>query len=210
MKIISIDTSGEFCSVSISLPNKIEELINSSSPLSHSSELAINIKKIINKYNVLKKDLDCIVINIGPGSFTGLRIGVSFAKGLSFSNDIPLIPINSFDIIRNKINPTDESFYLCIHSHKDYAYGQKYNNGEKSTPELINLNDYIDIPVYISGLPKNNIYNNDLINIDFTSLDLLEIWQKYFDSKATNDLNSINPIYIDYINADCLYNLEIE
>ena len=202
MKIISIDTSGEFCSVSISLSDKIEESINSTSTLSHSSELAVNIKKLLNKYNIMIKHLDCIAVNIGPGSFTGLRIGVSFAKGLCLSNNIPLIPVNSFDIINSKINSIKESFYICIHSHKDYAYGQKYNNGKTSNPELIDLNNTIDIPIYISGLSKGNIYNNDIINVNFTSLDLLKIGQRYFDSEATNDLNSIHPIYIDYINAN--------
>ena len=147
MRTISIDTSGKFCSVSIALPNKIDEVINSKKPLAHSSELAVNIKKIINKYNISIADLDFIAINIGPGSFTGLRIGVSFAKGLSLSNSIPLVPVNSFEIIKSKINIIKyDSSYHCIYSHKDYAYGKKYNNGNGSNPELIDLKNKIDIP----------------------------------------------------------------
>ena len=70
--------------------------------------------------NISIEELDFIAINIGPGSFTGIRIGVSFAKGLSFAKNIPLIPINGFDIINNKIKPKEKSFYICIFSHKSY------------------------------------------------------------------------------------------
>ena len=55
MKFISIDTSGKFCSISISLSNNIQESIISTTPLSHSAELAVNVKKIIDKYYRVSK-----------------------------------------------------------------------------------------------------------------------------------------------------------
>jgi len=201
MKIISIDTSGKFCSISISLSGNIEESINSNIPLSHSSELAVNIKKIINKHNILIKDLDFITINIGPGSFTGLRIGISFAKGLCLSNNIPLIPISSFDIINDKTNCLEDSFYHCIYSHKDYAYGKKYDGNKENKPALINLKDKISIPMYIHGLDSIDKYDNNIINVALDSSDLIKVSKRYFKTKKVNDLNSINPIYIDYKNV---------
>ena len=104
MNIISIDTSSKFCSLSIQLSGNIRDSIISNLALSHSSELAVNLKKLINKYQIKISDLDFVLVNVGPGSFTGLRIGVSFAKGLCLSNNIPLIPINSFDMIDSKIS----------------------------------------------------------------------------------------------------------
>ena len=135
--------------MSISLFDEINEVMNSEVPLSHSSELAVNIKKMIDKYDVSISDLDFIIINIGPGSFTGLRIGLSFAKGLSLSNNIPLIPVNSFQVIKSKINTLEHgSSYHCIYSHKDYAYGKKYNHESDSKPEfhspLSNISTEID------------------------------------------------------------------
>ena len=203
MKMLCIDTSGKFCSISILLDNNIQESIDSVIPLSHSSELAVNVKKIINKYNIKIVDLDCIVINIGPGSFTGLRIGVSFAKGLCLSNNIPLFPVNAFDIMKNKIDNLKGIFFICIHSHKDYVYGLKYNNGKKdSIPKLIDLNNNFEVPMYIHGLKSGYVYENNIIDVNFTSIELIEFGKEYLISKYEKDLNSIHPIYIDYINVE--------
>jgi len=201
MKIISIDTSRKFCNLSIQLGNDIEEL-NSTVPLSHSKDLPVNVKKLIDKYQISIKDLDFIAINIGPGSFTGLRIGVSFAKGLSFSNNIPLIPVNSFEIIENKINMTNKTFYLCVYSHKSYAYGQKYKYKNKfGIPKLIDLTKNIKDPIYIANLDSNKYSSNKINHINFNSLDLLEVAKKNLDKKVTNDLNSFNPLYINNFNV---------
>ena len=202
MKVISIDTSGKFCSISISLSNRVEDSINSSLPLSHSSELAVNIKKIIKKHKILIQDLDFIAINIGPGSFTGLRIGISFAKGLCLSNNIPLVPINSFEIIDHKVNCLKDLFYYGIYSHKDYIYSKKYDKNEDNKPRLISLKEDLESPLYINGL--ENIageYNNNIINIDFNALDLINIGINRFKNEKICDLNSISPIYIDYNNG---------
>ena len=202
MKIISIDTSGKFCSVSISLHNNIKESINSKRPLSHSSELAVNVKEILDKHDLEVNDLDYIAVNVGPGSFTGLRIGVSFAKGLSLSGDVPLVPINAFDVLKNIINSSEEVFYGCIYSHKNYAYGIKCKNGSISKPEIIDLNNNIDIPIYISGLDSDNLYDNNIIKVNFNSIHLIDFGKRYFTSNYEYDLNSINPVYIDYLSEN--------
>lgn len=198
MNIISIDTSGSFCSVSIYLSDNTRYSIISESPLSHSSELAVNLKKIINKYQIQIRDLDCVVANIGPGSFTGLRIGISFAKGLCLSNDIPLIPVDSFDIIDLKIDCDKDLFYYGVYSHKNFIYGKKYEKKNGGKPKLISLEEKIDGSMYIYGLDRNKEFDSDITHIDYDSSDLIDIAIKRFKSKAYHDLNSINPIYIDY------------
>jgi len=200
MKIIAIDTSGRFCSVAISLHENIKDSITSNSPLSHSSELAVNIQQLINKHNIFIKDLDFITINIGPGSFTGLRIGVSFAKGLCLSNNIPLVPINAFNIINSKVNCSEDLFYYGIYSHKNYAYSRKYNNNITSSPKLINLEKKINAPLYLSGLDDFSQYDNDIIKVNFNALDLISFDFEELKNKRMDNLNSVNPIYIDYSN----------
>ena len=164
MNVLSIDTTGKFCSVAISLTNGIVDSIDSKTALSHSEELAVNVNKILIKYNILAKDLDYIIINIGPGSFTGIRIGVSFVKGLSFSKNIPIVPINGFSLIKSKIHTNEKIFYAGIHSHKNYIYVQKYDSGLTSgNPQLLDLNKCKLEKLYISNfdssfISKNNIF----------------------------------------------------
>jgi Holliday junction DNA helicase RuvA len=73
------------------------------------------IDKLVKKSKINIKDIDCFSISMGPGSYTGLRIGVSTFKGLCFSLKKPLISINSLDLLTEsalkKIN--DSEFYLC-------------------------------------------------------------------------------------------------
>ena len=201
MKSISIDTSGKFCSVSISISNTVKETIRSDQPFSHSSELAVNVKRILDKYSIFIQDLDFIAINIGPGSFTGLRIGVSFAKGLCLSNDVPLIPICPFNIINSKVNSNEEIFYYAIYSHKDYIYAKKYNKNKFNEPELLSLTNNLNHSIYLYGLDKVNQYDNNIISIDFNSSDLIKLGEKSFEEDDAPDLNLINPIYIDYTNG---------
>jgi len=197
MNIISINTASRYCSVSVSLSDNLEETIQSESTLSHSSELAVNVKNLIDKHNLKAEDLDFIIVNIGPGSFTGLRIGVSFAKGLSMSHNIPIVPINSFDIILNKLNLELKSFFICIHSHKNYAYAQRYDDRNKTdSPKLINLDEKYNYPIYLVGLDTDS---TDRFNhVSFNSADLLEIGKTNIQKNATNNLSSIRPLYIDY------------
>ena len=198
MNIISIDTSGKFCSVSICLSDNARYSVISESPLSHSSELAVNLKSIIDKCQIQIKDLDFVVANIGPGSFTGLRIGISFAKGLCLSNNIPLLPINSFDIIDSKVDCEKDSFHYGVYSHKNFIYGKKYEKTTADKPKLINLEEQIDGPIYIYGLDHSKEFSNDITHVEYDSSDLIDIAIKRFESKNFHDLNSINPIYIDY------------
>ena len=196
--MVSIDTSGKFCSISISSSDNIKYSIISKKPLSHSIDLGVNLNKILTKYNISIKDLDFIAINIGPGSFTGLRIGVSFAKGLCLSNNIPLIPINSFEIIDSKIKCEKDIFYYGVYSHKNFFYGVQYVENIPSTPRLMNLENRKDGPIYIFGLEEKAQFGNDIIHIDYNSSDLIDIALEKNQNKSYDDLNSIHPIYIDY------------
>ena len=99
MKILCIDTSSKLCSVAIlentTLINKLE-LDNG---LTHSGTLMPLIKELLEKSNLSLKDIDLLVSDIGPGSFTGIRIGVATCKAFSDSINIPCIGISSLEIL---------------------------------------------------------------------------------------------------------------
>ncbi len=94
--ILNIETSTKNCSVSLSENGKVIALkeINDGN-YSHAEKLHVFIDSVLNKAGVNMQQLDAVAISKGPGSFTGLRIGVSAAKGLCFALDIPLISIST-------------------------------------------------------------------------------------------------------------------
>ena len=95
------------------------------------------VKDILhNKYDPsLIKKIDLIAISIGPGSYTGLRIGLSFAKGLAFSINKPIIPIDTIESLNDEINDSD--YIVAIHAYSDYYFIQEYKNHIKFNKHFI-------------------------------------------------------------------------
>lgn len=92
--ILNLETATTNCSVSISKGNETIALKeNNAAGYSHSEQLHVYIKEALEEASLSFSDLDAIAISKGPGSYTGLRIGVSSAKGLCFSLDLPLISV---------------------------------------------------------------------------------------------------------------------
>ena len=97
--ILNIDTSSKFCSVSAAMHGEIIFGIESAEEMDHSKTLAQFVKKALSKLKEKGLKLDAVAVVQGPGSYTGLRIGLSLAKGLSFSMNIPLITLSSLEVL---------------------------------------------------------------------------------------------------------------
>ena len=102
--ILCIETATTNCSVAIAHNGKtlaVKEDYNGS--YSHAEKLHLFIQEILEESNLKLSNLDAIAISTGPGSYTGLRIGVSAAKGLCFSLDIPLISVPTLTALANQV-----------------------------------------------------------------------------------------------------------
>lgn len=102
-RILNIETSTDYCSVSISNNGNCESLkINIPDPennKTHSELLAVFVNEIIIGLKIKMTDIDAVAISGGPGSYTGLRIGTSTAKGLCFGANLPLMSLNTIQIM---------------------------------------------------------------------------------------------------------------
>jgi tRNA threonylcarbamoyladenosine biosynthesis protein TsaB len=102
--ILNIETSTTNCSVSLSKEGEtlvLKEDYNIN--YSHSERLHVFIDDVLKSSHYALKDLDAIAVSKGPGSYTGLRIGVSAAKGLCFALDIPLISISTLEALAHQV-----------------------------------------------------------------------------------------------------------
>ena len=98
--ILQLETSTQQCSVALSKNGKcISKKKLLSENFSHSEKLHLFIQDVINEGGITISNLEAIAVSKGPGSFTGLRIGVSAAKGLCFALDLPLIAINTLNLM---------------------------------------------------------------------------------------------------------------
>ena len=112
--ILSLETSLKSCSVALHDAGKLmayEEVIQERS---HSEQITILVDRIL-RNNSSGKNLSAIAVSKGPGSYTGLRIGVSTAKGLCYAMDLPLIAINTLQIISAEVNQkyNTEKYFVC-------------------------------------------------------------------------------------------------
>ncbi|HNP19600.1 MAG TPA: tRNA (adenosine(37)-N6)-threonylcarbamoyltransferase complex dimerization subunit type 1 TsaB [Fulvivirga sp.] len=112
--ILSIETSTPTCSIAVHKDNELLAKISINRAQSHSSVLNPSIEAILKFCDLNLTDLSAVAISKGPGSYTGLRIGTSTAKGLCFSLCIPLIGINTLEALAKQVTGINISgSWLC-------------------------------------------------------------------------------------------------
>lgn len=155
MKILAIETASNLCSVSVLEDNKLIKEIISDETKNHSIMLMPLIDELLNSRNLKLSDIDLFACDKGPGSFTGIRIGISTIKGFCDVLNKPCIGVSSLDALARNVN---ENGYICS------LIDAKHNNVYCSIYKFED-NKYIQIQDYIFD-DINNILNllNDFKN----------------------------------------------
>ena len=111
--ILNIETATKVCSVSLAENGQeIRTVEISTEHFSHSENLNPFIESLFKNSNYQLNQINAVAVSEGPGSYTGLRIGVSTAKGICYALDIPMIAINSLKSLAN-LYPKNHSYFLC-------------------------------------------------------------------------------------------------
>ena len=109
-KILQIETATQVCSVALAVNGTTIAFKELAALNIHASNLTLFIEEVMHKGQLSYQDLDAIAVSKGPGSYTGLRIGVSTAKGLCFALDKPLIAIDTLKMMANGFLRTQQSY----------------------------------------------------------------------------------------------------
>jgi tRNA threonylcarbamoyladenosine biosynthesis protein TsaB len=156
--ILNIETSTEVCSVAISKDGNHlfkKEILEG---LNHSEFLTVLIEEILAENSYKLNQLDAVAVSKGPGSYTGLRIGVSVAKGLCYGLNIPLIAVNSLEILgMYAALKSDKDMLFCpmIDARRMEVYTALYNsNGKEIKPVSAEI---IEENFLLEYLTKNKI-----------------------------------------------------
>lgn len=170
-KTLCIVTSTKFCSVALLIGKEISYKY-SEEENTHSSILHLFIDQLLEEKNISYPQLDAIAVDGGPGSYTGLRVGISSAKTFSYALQIPLIAISALEILaHNAIIQQDvkETINICLHARADeYYYMQMDKNSDILTPKQLVKKEFLEK----KALDKNNVWigegvKNFLSKIDF-------------------------------------------
>ncbi len=114
--ILNLETSTPVCSVAISKGDEILSIRETHESNSHSSKLSIFIQECMEEIGINKEELSAVAVSSGPGSYTGLRIGYSTAKGLCYALDIPIIAVDtllSMAMAVEKEQTLNEQKWVC-------------------------------------------------------------------------------------------------
>ena len=113
--ILNLETATTNCSVSLAEDGELLALKEENTPnYSHSEQLHVFISEVLAQSSLKPEDIDAVAVSKGPGSYTGLRIGVSAAKGLCFSLDIPLISIATLESMAHQVEPDASDFIVPV------------------------------------------------------------------------------------------------
>ena len=204
MILLGIESSSRKLSVGL-MKDKIFSELSSEKINDTANSLPILSKQLINKALLSFEDLDAICISAGPGSFTGLRIGMSYAKGIALALNIPIVPISTFDSLAH--DNTFKKLSVLIYSHGNTFYICEYNldNGKlsKSTePKVILKENVLKLSHNIVFNGPQNIFE-DLkahnLKIEFKELsveNIIKISQKNFRLLKTKSLDNLVPEYV--------------
>lgn len=118
--ILSIETGTDICSVALANDGELMALRESDEGRDHAKKVALFVDELLRETGVQPSDIDAIAVGKGPGSYTGLRIGVSFAKGMCYALNIPLIAIGSLDALAEVAREDFEAGILDIEE-EDWA-----------------------------------------------------------------------------------------
>ena len=146
--ILNLETATKNCSVSISKDGETISLkeINTGG-YSHSELLHSFIEEVLKESNFKLSNLDAVAVSKGPGSYTGLRIGVSTAKGLCFGNNIPLISIPTLESMATS-QKGDYTFLPMLDARRMEVYACVFNSSlqeiRKTEAEIIDENSYAE------------------------------------------------------------------
>lgn len=161
---LGFDTSSDFLSIALSKGDRILKNIHLETPRDHLAKLLPMIDEILNSSDTALTDLDIIVVGVGPGSYTGIRIGVATALGLAQSLDKKIIGLSSLDVIirgvgRDEKYGADGIICAVIDAKRKEVYAKIYRQGESDS--VSQVLDPIDLGNILNRYKENIVLAGD-------------------------------------------------
>ena len=117
--ILCIETGTDICSVGIARDGELVSLRESAEGRDHAKYVGVFVDELLRETGIAPDELDAVAVGMGPGSYTGLRIGVSFAKGLCYGQQIPLIAVGSLEALAEVAIEDNEAGILDVENWND-------------------------------------------------------------------------------------------
>ena len=214
--ILNIETATTNCSVSLSKGGEtlvLKEDYNSN--FSHAESLHLFIEEVISSANLKPSQIDAVAVSMGPGSYTGLRIGVSSAKGLCFSLDKPLISVSTLESLSLQVSVEKGFIVPMLDARRMEIYSAIFDSNHLQIrdiqAQILDENSFLDYlekdKVYFIGTgvekTKSIIKHKNAVFIENKLPSANEMGLIAFNKYANNDFENVayfEPFYLkDFI-----------
>ena len=209
--ILNIETATKNCSVSLTKNGQTIALREiAEQGYSHAEKLHVFIEEIIREAGILFNDLSAVAVSHGPGSYTGLRIGVSTAKGLCYSLNIPLISIDTLTSLASKVKIEKGIIIPMIDARRMEVYSAIFDSNfamiREVQAEVLNENSFSDFKETIYFLGDSNekaktiltnsnfVFLDDFVYPSSTEMNILS-FEKY-KNRTFEDVAYFEPYYL--------------
>ncbi len=215
MNILSIDTSTAILSIALKTDSTYEErMVNGA--FSPSENLMGEIKAMLTRASLKLGDIDLLITTRGPGSFTGLRIAMSLLKGISLSNDIPLVSVPTLSVIEKSSSLYNGTVLSVIDAKKKrfyYRISNKEEDRDESPETIVNEIKALSSPVLVTGPDALTFYKkakeiDESINLVLDegaprnlSHALISLGEEQYKTLGADDIG-MGPVYIRRSDAE--------
>ena len=180
-RILAIETSSAWCSVALSIDDAAPDVRHQLVSAGASQLILPWIHDLLSDARLHLNDLDAIAVDIGPGAFTGVRLGVAVVQGLATAAKLPIIAVASLDALAVQITQLDhfiasgsDSFLIAIDARMDEAYWAKYQVSA------------LGVPIRVGDIRLSSPEQVDLSDIDYIAGSALpEFGERLFSQKES-------------------------
>lgn len=151
MYVLGIDTATLACSAAIVSPDRVVAELTVQTRKTHSERLMPIIQQLLEDANLTPRDLGGIAVSIGPGSFTGLRIGMTTAKSMAYALDIPVVGIPTLDALAAQFPYSARVIYPIVDAQKGRVYTGRFNTST-GYPASLSAYEVIDLAELIKRI----------------------------------------------------------
>ena len=217
MNILALDTSTPILSIALETDKSYEERLIDGA-FSHSEDLLTEIEALLERANLELKDLNMLFVTKGPGSFTGLRVGMASMKGIASALSIPLVSIPTLEVIENAVKPYSgpilsvidakkKKFYLRLSENREVLIEDRDGNAEDIIEELRRHSGILitgpDAAKFSAKLKEEYGFYTlcDPLAPRNLSRSLIELGKRRFEEKGADDIGE-GPVYIRRSDAE--------
>jgi tRNA threonylcarbamoyl adenosine modification protein YeaZ len=210
MLVLGLETAGEHGCVGLVQDDRVLSEIVFHAAMKHGERLLPAVEAALELAEVQKRDLELIVASVGPGSFTGLRIGLSMAKGLARALEVPLVGVSAFEAYVQRAAFWPGPVWVLLPDRRDWIYAAGYEAGQVAhAPQALPLGEFLEglkasgrvlfigpgAELYHDALEGYGVVASSAMNRP-SGVQIAQLGLESYRRKGGDELYTLEPLYL--------------